>query len=405
MKKENDKFIRTENNLWAKRLQRVTIFLLVFVMVFSLFAMEGTVAFAASVKAPTVQSVTANSATSITVKWKKVSGAKGYVVYQKKGSGDYKKIATVKGGSKVSYTKKSLSATTKYYYKIKAYKVVKGKNQYSGYSNAKYTYTKPATPTLSSAKAASSTSVKLTWKKVSKAKGYVVYQKSGSSYKKVATVSSGSKTTYTVKGLTKGKKYTFAIKAYIKDGSKTIYSAQSAAKSATPKHVHEYWDYVCSCGKVDKSNTYEYLKAWVIANGEVDGSFVSVYNSINGINYSLNYNANADHLYIGSSYDNQHNAADFVWTAVYLDDFSYILSVSQRNESIYRDYVEGYIEPQTFTERSPLKTSNYNTTDYSYNTLLSVARTNICDDLNWLDNFLYNNNLGITIADLGFESF
>ena len=69
----------------------------------------------------------------IVLKWSKVTGAEGYKVYRKTGSGSYEKIATVKGNSKVNYTDKKAKKGKTYTYKIKAYK----SKTYSAYSNAK----------------------------------------------------------------------------------------------------------------------------------------------------------------------------------------------------------------------------------------------------------------------------
>ncbi len=69
----------------------------------------------------------------VTLEWNKVSGADGYMVYRKTGSGSYKKIATVKGYKKVKYTDKSAKKGKTYTYKVKAYK----SKTYSAYSNAK----------------------------------------------------------------------------------------------------------------------------------------------------------------------------------------------------------------------------------------------------------------------------
>lgn len=120
-----------------KNIQKFISVLMALSLIFSVVSFSGISVSAASVKAIKITSVKAKSKTSVTIKWKKVSGVKGYVIYQKKSGGSYKKIATVKGGSKVSYTKKSLKSGTKYYYKIKTYKVVKGKKVYSSYSSAK----------------------------------------------------------------------------------------------------------------------------------------------------------------------------------------------------------------------------------------------------------------------------
>ena len=57
---------------------------------------------------------------TVTLKWKKVSGATGYLVYRstKKDSG-YQRIAVLKKGTKTAYTdKKGLKKGKKYFYRI-----------------------------------------------------------------------------------------------------------------------------------------------------------------------------------------------------------------------------------------------------------------------------------------------
>ncbi len=85
---------------------------------------------------PTVKTKAARKAAKIS--WSKVSDVDGYVIYRstKKKKG-YKKVATVKGGSKVSYTNKKLISKKTYYYKVRSYKVVNGVTIYSNYSTAK----------------------------------------------------------------------------------------------------------------------------------------------------------------------------------------------------------------------------------------------------------------------------
>ena len=188
-----------------------------------------------------LSSVTASSSTSIKIKWKKVSGADGYVIYQKVGSGSYKKIKTITSGKTTSYTKKNLTSAKKYTYKIKAYDKSGSKKIYGAYSNTKSAYTKPAKVKLSSLTASSSTSIKIKWKKVSGADGYVIYQKVGSgSYKKIKTITSGKTTSYTKKKLSANKKYTYKIKAYKMVGSKKIYGSYSSTKSVKTKCSQKY---------------------------------------------------------------------------------------------------------------------------------------------------------------------
>lgn len=73
-----------------------------------------------------------------TLKWNKQNGATGYVVYMATSkNGKYSKIATVKGNSKVSYTKSGLNKGKTYYFKVAAYTTVSGKNIYGSFSTVK----------------------------------------------------------------------------------------------------------------------------------------------------------------------------------------------------------------------------------------------------------------------------
>ncbi len=220
---------RKQNKLIIKK----AIAILVTLCTIALFTLAGSVAVAATAKKPTMKSVKATSSSSITIKWKKASKANGYAIYQKEGSGKYKRIATVSKASKISYTKKGLKSATKYSYKIKSYNIKNGKKVYSDYSKVKSAYTKPSIPTSVKAKAQSKTSIKVSWKKISKADGYVVYQANGQKYKKIATLHSREIVSYTMEGLNNKQKYTFAVCSYIERNGKAIFSETSKGKSAT----------------------------------------------------------------------------------------------------------------------------------------------------------------------------
>ncbi len=177
-------------------------------------------------------SVKAVNYKTVKVKWSMVEGATGYEIYRSSTkSGTYKKIATVTSKTTLS---KNVSTTTgmKYFYKVKAYRTVDGVKVYSKLSNAQSCKSKLNKAVLSKATKKSSKSIKLTWKKVSGADGYEIYMKTGSkgSYKKIKTISAG-KTSFTKTKLTKGKKYSFKIKAYRKVGNKKVYSSWSNIKS------------------------------------------------------------------------------------------------------------------------------------------------------------------------------
>ncbi len=84
------------------------------------------------------------------------------------------------------------------------------------------------------------TSIKVTWSKVKKAKGYIVYgNKCGKSYKKIKTVKG---TSYTQKKLKKGTYYKYLIMAYDKNNkilstSKTLHVATTGGKYGNYKSV------------------------------------------------------------------------------------------------------------------------------------------------------------------------
>ncbi len=86
---------------------------------------------------PKISSVKTGRRTAV-VKWKKVPGVNGYYVYRStsKKSG-YKKVKTLKGASSLSFTNKKLRSGGRYYYRVAAYKKVKGMTVVSPYSAVK----------------------------------------------------------------------------------------------------------------------------------------------------------------------------------------------------------------------------------------------------------------------------
>jgi hypothetical protein len=54
----------------------------------------------------------------------------------------WKKVATLKGSSSTSYTKKGLSKNKTYYFRVRAYKTFENKNYYGAYSSTDAAKTK-----------------------------------------------------------------------------------------------------------------------------------------------------------------------------------------------------------------------------------------------------------------------
>lgn len=216
---------------------------------------------------PTITSIKVKSSEAVVIKWKKHSSATGYVIYQKKEDGYYKKIKTIKNVKTTSYTKTDLDSATKYSYKIKAYtsKKVNGKTKttYTGYSNAKSVYTKLEIPSIKSIQGITSTSIRLKWKEIDEADGYIVYKKTSDGYEKVTTIRDSFTNGYTVKNLKESRKYGFAIKAYKKIDGKNIYSDLSGIKYSFPAMPVELQNLYCidasyKCGYVNEPMTDSY---------------------------------------------------------------------------------------------------------------------------------------------------
>ncbi len=80
-----------------------------------------------------------------------------------------------------------------------------------------------------------SNQVTVSWSKNKSVKGYVVYEKIGSKYKKIETISKNSKTSYRVKKVSKGKTHTYAVKTYKRVNGENYYSSLRTAKVYVPK--------------------------------------------------------------------------------------------------------------------------------------------------------------------------
>lgn len=86
----------------------------------------------------TTSTVTSQKKKSVYLRWKKQKYADGYEVYRstKKKNG-YKKVKTVKGVGKTSWTDKKVKGGMTYYYKIRAYRNINRRKAVSGFSKAK----------------------------------------------------------------------------------------------------------------------------------------------------------------------------------------------------------------------------------------------------------------------------
>lgn len=177
----------------------------------------------------TISSLT-NTAKGITVKWKKVTGADGYYVKRKTGSGSYEVIATITSGSTLKYSDTSVKSKygTTYVYKVVAYSGTS-----SGSGTAKKTV-RLKKPVISAVTSSTSGSATVTWGKVSKGTGYQIQYSTSSSFtsSKTVWVKSRTQVSQTITGLTGGTTYYVRIRTYYKNSAGTkYYSAWSSVSS------------------------------------------------------------------------------------------------------------------------------------------------------------------------------
>ena len=81
--------------------------------------------------------VTRTTSTALKLTWKKGSGASGYAIYKWNAKSQKYKIAkTLSGGSKLSWTDEKLKSNVSYKYRVRAFKMTRGKKNYGAYSMA-----------------------------------------------------------------------------------------------------------------------------------------------------------------------------------------------------------------------------------------------------------------------------
>lgn len=117
--------------------------------------------------APKLSSVY-NTSEGVKFSWKKVTGAEGYKVYRKVGSGSYKYIGTT---SKTTYIDKTAKSGTTYTYSVKAYK----SKTNSAYNKTGLKIKHISAPEVKVKEY--SKSIKLSWNEIAEAKEYAVYRK------------------------------------------------------------------------------------------------------------------------------------------------------------------------------------------------------------------------------------
>jgi len=161
-----------------------------------------------------------NNLKSVKIKWQKKS-CNGYYVYRAtKKDGKYKKIATIKKGTTVSYVDKDVKKGKNYYYKVKPYSKKKAYNKTAKMSKPCKAYTKLWVKSFGSAHSIKNKKgVFLSWTYNHSAEKYYIYRatKKSGPYKRIAIT---TKDKLTDKNVKKNTEYYYKLQAVYKKNSK-----------------------------------------------------------------------------------------------------------------------------------------------------------------------------------------
>jgi fibronectin type 3 domain-containing protein len=227
---------------------------------------------------PTVK--VANTSTGVKVTWSKTTGATGYIVYRKTGSGKWTTLKTITSSSTVSYVDTTAKAGTTYYYTVRAYAGSNKSNKSSYVTDVSIKYLAQPTVTLANA----SNGVKVSWSKTTGASGYYVYRKTASgSWSRIKTITSVGTTSYTDTTAKAGTTYYYTVKAY----SGKIYSSYVTDKtikrltqpvvtlSKVSSGVKVAWQKITGAGGYYVYRKASGVKSWTLLKKITSGSTVS----------------------------------------------------------------------------------------------------------------------------------
>ena len=205
---------------------------------------QGTEAIAAASREAKPAQVThltvqASGTGAVAIRFQRVKGAKGYLVYQAAAAkGPYKRVKILRGTRSTTCTRRHLKAGTRYWYKARAYDLDKqGKRIYGRCSAAASVQTaskgRLAQVKHVSLNAIGTSGVTITFSPVSGAAGYQIYRaaaKAGA-YQKVRTLTGRKHTSDTQRGLKADTRYWYQVRAYKQQNGKRVYGPFSAKAS------------------------------------------------------------------------------------------------------------------------------------------------------------------------------
>ena len=208
-----------------------------------------------------------NSANGVVVKWNAVKGADKYYLYRKNGKSSWKKIKTINKSTK--YTDATAKNGIEYTYTVRA---VDGKKVSQYYAGEKVTCI--SAPQLSAIKNYAA-SVKISWKKVSSADGYIVYRKGKTgSWKQIAKIKGGNTLSYTDKNVVCSETYNYTVRAY--DGKVKGCYNNNGITTIFLKNPAKFNVEISDLGLVLNFNKIKAAKTYDIYRKNINGEWVKI---------------------------------------------------------------------------------------------------------------------------------
>lgn len=172
---------------------------------------------------PAIAAITSLTANSVKVTWKKADYAQGYYIDRKAKDGSFFNVAKVTNGDTVSFTDDTagLVVGETYQYRVRSYAASAVEADKEAVSTPDEVGASvrviPSTPEAVSLESISVRKMKLTWKQVNDADGYVIYRVNKGNLTKVKDIKSADKVSYEIGKLSTGYIYQYCLKAYKKN--------------------------------------------------------------------------------------------------------------------------------------------------------------------------------------------
>ena len=171
---------------------------------------------------------------------------------------------------------------------------------------------------------------------------------------------------------------------------------------AETEHIHNYVDFKCTgCGALQDGHLSDYLISYVKKYGTANGETISVDTTVGTTFYGLTYNTTGKYFFfslLDSEYD------DFLSIKFAAQKETYEIAYLQGDNVTGRE-IYGTIYAPEFTQNTPIAVDAYNGPADERPNAAENARICTVLMLDFLKQFFVENNVGITLSDLGFTTY